>query len=1037
LSTYVDKQGVLAELAKINIGFKDEGTVSKTQNPLLFNPNTARRASNAYMEGRIYLGYDHFALADTSNPNVAVNRLQFTPHTEEFLRIPNFAITSLRPLVRLYEIIAHPELSGRYLVPIPFPTVAYGATVAEGNRPGNVNSRAYEDSDGNKYGNADFGLQDVSLDFKATNPAEINNNIECKIRLYFNSITGLNQNLAVDVSSVAMIQDPNDPDGVLFDGADWNFMRLVTRGQNFTNKLKMVIGYDAVSAYKPWHAAALAHLDQRELQQFKDLYNFFANHIQVLELSLREHEIDVNENGSVVVTLSYHAGVTGELMDAKKSDIFGFYYHDTEKRWGSNKTRLEEYQESLRALRKRKNSGKKGSNSPKPSDNSSDDGPDYTREWLTTRKHSKVLDKGQKGTQDDVGKWLQRSGNDLERRERFLLRQINQMIYRQQQALGGVFWDYLIKQNKLRKIMVPLAYFERKSNADSSGRTARTEEEQCLDLLAQVPFVQLQQKNSNGRTVTQSDYERVQQSFTGPLADVNTLGGQYFDPNKDPDIDKALSQPREWSSDDNQPVASEMDDAIESEYLKRMLKSTSENLRGTKKDVFGDLDKQQKDAQEKFIDDQDPEELLRGIIDNFALKSDRVEAAFDAAWKGGTDPSTDNKNLVEIEYVFLGDILDGILGAHQLGQKVVSDETGKQRFVIDTSKSIVLNNIDMTGHGKCPDESNSTAYFSRASGGDYRFTRNKDTFKNSHDATMIKTSKTRNIADLPISIETLSKWWISNVIEPFRSEWTLGAFLGSVVTELIPAGLGLNSSRSTKLNENAAQRPQISVLEVDFGAYEARRGGFIRNLVEHKNTMMNATSTANNVLTDEDMKALAIAKPPNRYRMHQSTPAGSLEKNMISDKSATLLFLDVAPVKRSDLSADRTQDHSVGIWHFFLARDAGPILSYSFSRNEIAYLSEANIFRDGSGGIAEDASSGIAYNVTLKMLGHKLFNPGTTFYLDLIGLGFGSTRNPDSPARQLNIGGYYTVKSVKSNLSIDGFYTDVEGVWQPTVLPEE
>jgi len=239
------------------------------------------------------------------------------------------------------------------------------------------------------------------------------------------------------------------------------------------------------------------------------------------------------------------------------------------------------------------------------------------------------------------------------------------------------------------------------------------------------------------------------------------------------------------------------------------------------------------------------------------------------------------------------------------------------------------------------------------------------------------------------------------------------------------------------LNEQVASRPQIDVLEVDFGSYEARKTGFIRNLIEHKDTIMDETSSQNNILNDKDLEALTLAKPPNRYTGFNRSPAGSFEKDMISDKSATLLFLNVMPVRRTDLSADRVKDHKVGVWHFYLARDAGPIMAYSFSRNEIAYLSEANVFRDGSGGIAEDASSGIAYNVNLKMLGHKLFNPGTTFYLDLIGLGFGSTLNPDSPARQLNIGGYYTVKSVSSNLSIDGYYTDIEGVWQPTVLPEE
>jgi len=581
--------------------------------------------------------------------------------------------------------------------------------------------------------------------------------------------------------------------------------------------------------------------------------------------------------------------------------------------------------------------------------------------------------------------------------------------------------------------MVPLAFFERKSNAGSSKKT-RTESEKCFDLLAQVPFVQLQQ------SVTQEDYNKTRHTFVGPLEDTTTLGGQYLGGAQgkgSPDIDNSLYEPTVWNSDDNTPVAQEMNAKIESEYLKRMFKTTAEYLRtGTK--GFEALDKSQKEAEDKFIDDQNPEDVLQDIINNFPGSEAALKRAYAAAVSGGQG-ATDNKKLVQIEYVFLGDILDGIFGAHQLGQLSLFDNEGKVTpgFVIDTSKSIVLNNIDMTGAGRCSDVTKSTGYFSRNSSGQYGFSRNRATFRSASDATIIKNAKTRSIADLPISLETLSNWWISNVVDPFRSEWALGDFLGSVVTQLIPAGLGLSSGRSTKLNEQSATRPQISVLEVDFGSYEARRTGFIRNLIEHKNTIMDETSSQNNILNDKDLEALTLAKPPNRYTGYNRSPMGSFEKDMISDKSATLLFLDVSPVRRTDLSADRVKDHKVGVWHFYLARDAGPIMAYSFSRNEIAYLSEANVFRDGSGGIAEDASSGIAYNVNLKMLGHKLFNPGTTFYLDLIGLGFGSTLNPDSPARQLNIGGYYTVKSVSSNLSIDGYYTDIEGVWQPTVLPEE
>ena len=55
-------------------------------------------------------------------------------------------------------------------------------------------------------------------------------------------------------------------------------------------------------------------------------------------------------------------------------------------------------------------------------------------------------------------------------------------------------------------------------------------------------------------------------------------------------------------------------------------------------------------------------------------------------------------------------------------------------------------------------------------------------------------------------------------------------------------------------------------------------------------------------------------------------------------------------------------------------------------------------------------------------------------YIDLLGLGFGNTRNDSSLAYMLNIGGYYVVKSVKSHFSPEGYFTEVEGVWQKTMI---
>lgn len=112
------------------------------------------------------------------------------------------------------------------------------------------------------------------------------------------------------------------------------------------------------------------------------------------------------------------------------------------------------------------------------------------------------------------------------------------------------------------------------------------------------------------------------------------------------------------------------------------------------------------------------------------------------------------------------------------------------------------------------------------------------------------------------------------------------------------------------------------------------------------------------------------------------------------------------------------------------------MLSYAFSRSEIPYLSEANVFQS-SRATLNDTSSGISYNINLKMIGNQILQPGSTMFVDLLGLGFGSSTNKNSIAYGLNIGGYYVVKSVKSNFGIEGYFTEVDAVWQKTMINME
>ena len=273
------------------------------------------------------------------------------------------------------------------------------------------------------------------------------------------------------------------------------------------------------------------------------------------------------------------------------------------------------------------------------------------------------------------------------------------------------------------------------------------------------------------------------------------------------------------------------------------------------------------------------------------------------------------------------------------------------------------------------------------------------------------------------------------------------------MTQLIPAGIGLNSTRGNLIPKpTRAQVPSLNIFETSINASKIFDSSFIRtrnnlatykrdiaedsyfaNVLESGKTRFDNDQTLSNVITDRDLEILKKAKGPSRYNSYGYEPQGHWESKGMTDDAVTCMVMSILPVERSDLKGNEKSDTEAGVWHFRLARDGGPVLSYAFSRNEIPYLSEANIF-NSSNATSNDTSSGISYNITLKMIGNQILQPGSTMFIDLLGLGFGSSTNQNSLSYGLNIGGYYVVNTVKSHFNVEGYFTEVQAVWQQTVV---
>ena len=73
--------------------------------------------------------------------------------------------------------------------------------------------------------------------------------------------------------------------------------------------------------------------------------------------------------------------------------------------------------------------------------------------------------------------------------------------------------------------------------------------------------------------------------------------------------------------------------------------------------------------------------------------------------------------------------------------------------------------------------------------------------------------------------------------------------------------------------------------------------------------------------------------------------------------------------------------------------------------------------------------SNVLTDVLSKLIGNSLFKPGMKIFINPTLAGMGSTKVRHDIARTIGLGGYYDVIKVRSELSRDGFETELETSW--------
>ena len=255
-----------------------------------------------------------------------------------------------------------------------------------------------------------------------------------------------------------------------------------------------------------------------------------------------------------------------------------------------------------------------------------------------------------------------------------------------------------------------------------------------------------------------------------------------------------------------------------------------------------------------------------------------------------------------------------------------------------------------------------------------------------------------NLADIPISINYFSEWFIRKVTDKDKMEWELFSFIRSLIKEVI-----LQNLRSTDcFGGSYRQKAKFNNLFLTAGD---RTSEPIKRKKGLEQTRLNlGTITNKEQLFTMDTTDYA---PDETYQY--------------------LVIYATDPIPR-DLHGDLTEDSLVGIQHFQIGVDRGSVKSINFSKSDAPGLREANFFRGGYDGMKQFKN---VYSVSLSMFGDSKLFPGQMVYVDPSGLGYemGIPTQKDSLSALLGIGGYYMIIGVDNSISAGDFSSDVTAKW--------
>jgi hypothetical protein len=290
--------------------------------------------------------------------------------------------------------------------------------------------------------------------------------------------------------------------------------------------------------------------------------------------------------------------------------------------------------------------------------------------------------------------------------------------------------------------------------------------------------------------------------------------------------------------------------------------------------------------------------------------------------------------------------------------------------------------------------------------------------------------KIYNLADLPISFDNLLLWVQKNITENKNPFMTFDKFVSSLLSSML-------DDAYSQVGEYRQILPKAN-----FGT---EMDTFM--LLDEKQTSAKYPDADFFGLLDGRQKEYGPEKHPSwnsRIKVDNKTsdllrekmPKTVSHETHINNRNVTNYHLITS---RCRFPANRvynyTGDMKDGIPHFFVGQDSGIIKSIEFEQADIPGQLESNVLNAMAA--AEESTSPAAvylrkpYNATINMVGNPFFSRGQMLFINPSMAGVGSLGRSNSAAATLGLGGYYRVVEISNSIDASGKYeTQLGCIWQ-------